>query len=82
MSGKAGVVKSFLQEAGYESILTANADAFDFEVTVIQTKKDGDDLKKLMAKDIASELEGEVEFETLNEDDAADIIIIVGTDFR
>ncbi|MDA1317173.1 MAG: LytR C-terminal domain-containing protein [bacterium] len=82
VSGKAGVVKSFLQEAGYESILTANADAFDFEVTVIQTKKDGDDLKKLMAKDIASELEGEVEFETLNEDDAADIIIIVGTDFR
>ena len=82
ISGKAGVVKSFLQEAGYENILTANAEAFDYDVTVIQTKKGADELKNTIAKDIASELEGDAKFETLDEDDAADIVIIVGTDFR
>jgi len=80
--GKAGLVKSFLQDLGYENILTANADAFDYDVTVIKTKKGTKAIKDIVAKDIASELEGNAKFETLDTNDVADVIIIVGTDFR
>ena len=80
--GKAGVVKEFLKDAGYEDILTGNAAAFDYETTVIQFKKNQEDVRDLVSKDIASELEGKAEFEILDETEAADIVIIVGTDFK
>jgi len=76
------VVKSFLNEKGYEEILTANANAFDYTTTVIQTKKADTQLQKLISQDIASELEDKPVFETLEDDDPADVVIIVGTDFR
>lgn len=80
--GKASDVKEFLREQGYEEILTGNASAFDYETTVIQTKADDEALRDLVSKDITSELEGQPEFEVLEEDSAADVVIIVGTDFR
>ena len=80
--GKAGVVKDFLKNAGYEDILTGNAATFDYETTVIQFKKDQEDVRDLVSKDIASELEDKAIFETLDETEAADIVIIVGTDFK
>ena len=80
--GKASVVKTFLKDAGYEDILTGNAAAFDYETTVIQFKKDQEDVRDLVSKDIASELEDKAEFEILDETEAADIVIIVGTDFK
>jgi len=82
IAGKAGDVKEFLREQGYEEILTANASAFDYETTVIQTKEGDEALRDLMAQDISTELEDKAEFEVLDADSAADIVIIVGTDFR
>ncbi len=82
IAGKASDVKEFLREQGYEEILTGNASAFDYETTVIQTKEGDETLRDLITDDIASELEGDVEYETLEDDDAADVVIIVGTDFR
>ncbi|PIZ66016.1 hypothetical protein CO051_02440 [Candidatus Roizmanbacteria bacterium CG_4_9_14_0_2_um_filter_39_13] len=80
--GKAGIVKDFLTDAGYEDIITANAAAFDYEITVIQFKKGQEATRDLVSEDIASEIEDKVVFETLAEDEAADIVIIVGTDFK
>lgn len=82
IAGKASDVKEFLREQGYEEILTGNASAFDYETTVIQTKEGDEALRDLVAEDITSELEAEPEFEVLDDDSAADVVIIVGTDFR
>ncbi len=82
ISGKATDVKEFFQEAGYGEILTGNADAFDYETTVVQIKEDADPaIRTYIEKDIASQVE-EPEFETLDEDEAADVVIIIGTDFK
>lgn len=82
IAGKASDVKSFLQDQGYEDILTANADSFDYETTVIQTKEGGEALRDMVAADIATEIEDKPVFEPLDEDAAADVVIVVGTDFR
>ncbi|MFA9289243.1 MAG: LytR C-terminal domain-containing protein [Weeksellaceae bacterium] len=81
ISGKASEVKEVLQEQGYEDILTGNADAFDYETTVIQVKEDSKKLQDIMTKDIVANVPAP-EFEALDEEDAADIVIIVGTDFK
>lgn len=80
--GKASTVKDFLKTVGYEDVLTGNAESFTYETTVIQFKKDQDDIKDLISKDIASEIENKLEYEILAEDEAADAVIIVGTDFK
>jgi hypothetical protein len=82
IAGKASVVKDFLNGKGYEEILTANADSFDYETTVVQIKKDQEkDLKPLLTKDLSSQV-AKPTFETLDADSAADVVIIVGTDFK
>ncbi|HRN70393.1 MAG TPA: LytR C-terminal domain-containing protein [Candidatus Woesebacteria bacterium] len=82
IAGKASDVKAFFQEKGYGEILTGNADAFDYETTVIQIKEDGDPaIRKYVEEDIASEVSSP-EFEILDEGEAADVMVIVGTDFR
>jgi len=82
VAGKAGVVKGFLKDVGYEDILTGNAPSFDYETTVIQFKKGQENVRNLVSKDIASEIEDKVAFESLDEEEAADVVIIVGTDFK
>lgn len=82
ISGKASDVKAFFQEKGYGEILTGNADAFDYETTVVQIKEDADPaIRDYIEEDITSQVETP-EFETLDEDDAADVVVIVGTDFK
>ena len=80
--GKAGVVKDFLKAVGYEDILTGNAESFDYETTVIQYKKNQESIKDFVSEDIQSEIEDTIKFEVLAEDEAADVVIIVGTDFK
>ncbi len=79
--GKANTVKEFFKSKGYEDILTGNADAFDYETTVIQIKKDNEALKDALTKDVTSQVE-KPKFEELDEDEASDVIVIVGTDFK
>lgn len=82
ISGKASDVKAFLTEKGYQEILTGNAEGFDFDKTVVQIKKDQEKkLKPLIAEDITSQVSSPT-FETLDEDEASDMVIIVGTDFK
>ena len=81
ISGKASDVKNALNEAGYQEILTGNADAFDYEQTEIQVKESSMDYYDALKEDLSDYVTlGKPE--TLDEDDAADVIIIVGTDFK
>jgi hypothetical protein len=81
ISGKATDVKAFFQEKGYGEILTGNADAFDYETTVIQIRDEDTEIREYIEEDIASQVPSP-EFETLDEDEAADVVVIVGTDFK
>ena len=58
-----------------------NADAFDYETTVVQIKKGKSEIKALIQKDIAAQAPSP-KFETLADSEAADVVIIVGTDFK
>ena len=79
--GKASEVKDLLKEKGYQEILTDNADNFDYKQTELQVKKSissssttiKNDLKDYVAKFKES---------TLAESEAADVVIIIGTDFK
>ncbi len=79
--GKASEVKDLLKEKGYQEILTDNADSFDYEQTELQVKKS----KSSVASTIKDDLKGNVSSfkeSVLSEDEAADVVIIIGTDFK
>lgn len=79
--GKASEVKDLLKEKGYQEILTGNADSFDYEQTELQVKKS----KSFFAVTIKNDLKDNVSSfkeSALSEDEAADIVIIIGTDFK
>ncbi|NTU72675.1 LytR C-terminal domain-containing protein [Candidatus Roizmanbacteria bacterium] len=80
-AGKAGVVRDFLKSKGYEQILTANADNFDYSTTVIQIKKSKQaDLAAI--KDDLSPNVSTPKVEDLPESQSADVVIIVGADYK
>lgn len=79
--GKAGDVKSVLKDLGYSDIVTDNADNFDYTQSVLQIKKSKAELSGLMKKDLQKYVASFKE-QTLDEKDPADIVIIVGTDFK
>lgn len=79
--GKAGEVRDILRDAGYSDIVTGNADAFDYEETVIQLKEASEEYFSLLQEDITEYAEVG-DFEELDEDDAADAVIIIGSDFE
>ena len=79
--GKATVVKNLLKEKGYEEILTGNADNFDYTKTEIQTKKDDKSFGELMAADI-KENSSSPKIGSLDEKEAPDVVIIIGSDFK
>lgn len=81
-AGKASDMKDALTEAGYQEIITGNAETFDFEQTVIQVKEDFEAAGDVLAEDLKDSVE-DPKIETLeDEDEASDVIIIVGTDFK
>lgn len=79
--GLASEVKETLSEAGYTEILTGNADNFDYTKTVLQVKKSAKGLTDALKKDLADSVTAP-KVETLDEDDAADAIIIIGSDLK
>jgi len=79
--GKATEVKNLLKSKGYEEILTENADSFDYKVTVIQAKESQAAAAKALAEDIKDSV-SKVKNENLPDKDAADIVIIIGSDFK
>ncbi|MFQ5451944.1 MAG: LytR C-terminal domain-containing protein [Candidatus Paceibacterota bacterium] len=83
IKGKAGEVADILKEVGYVEILTDNADSFDFTATEIQIKDDKKELLDVLIKDLEDFTKiKKKNITSLDEDDPADIIITIGTDFE
>ncbi|QQG44546.1 MAG: LytR C-terminal domain-containing protein [Candidatus Roizmanbacteria bacterium] len=80
--GKASQVKDLLTEKGYGEILTDNADNFDFETTEIEIKKSKANLAPIIKEDLKDSVTSPKITTSLDEESAADIIIIFGTDFK
>ncbi len=81
-AGKATEVRDLLKDAGYQEVLTGNADNFDYTQTVIQTKKSNKDVANMIAKDIADSADNPKIESTLSDKDASDVILIIGSDFK
>ncbi|OGK28475.1 hypothetical protein A3C28_04140 [Candidatus Roizmanbacteria bacterium RIFCSPHIGHO2_02_FULL_39_9] len=79
--GKASEVRDLLKEKGYQELLTGNADNFDYTKSELQVKKGhtaaADVLKADLKENITSFKQS-----ALNEDETADIILIIGQDFK
>jgi hypothetical protein len=80
-AGQATEVKDILKEAGYIDILTGNADNFEYKTTEIQVKKSNPELGTTMKTDLKAHVVSP-KITTLDEDSAADVIIIFGADFK
>lgn len=79
--GKATTFKELLKNKGYQEILTDNADSFDYKQTVIQAKKSSESAISAIKNDIKESV-ASPKTEELSEKDAADIVIIIGSDFK
>lgn len=80
-AGKAGEVKEILDEVGYKEIVTGNADSFDYETTVFEIKKEKNEVLEFLKEDLGDYL-SKFESKNLAEEETADVIIIVGKDFK
>lgn len=80
-AGKAGVVKDILKNKNYQEILTGNADNFDYTKTVIQVKKTKAEAYGLVQTDLKDYVTLPTQT-VLDEKEAADIIVIIGADFK
>jgi hypothetical protein len=80
--GKATTVKDDLKTAGYEEILTGNADAFDYDTTEIQVKDGKTDLGQLMKGDLKDHAASATITKLSDKETTADIIVIVGKDYK
>ncbi len=79
--GKASAVKKLFTDAGFEEVLTGNADNFDYESTVVQIKDSASGATEEV-KQILSDGTSTIKVESLDEEDASDIIVIFGSDFE
>jgi len=79
--GKASVVKDVLKEKKYVDILTGNADNFDYKTTEIQIKKEKEGLKGYIAEDLKDYVPSPI-FSELDAKESADMVIVIGQDFK
>lgn len=81
-AGKASEVRDILKEAGYQEIVTDNADNYDYIQTIIQVKKSQAGIAETIAADLKDSVPSPKIDTTLEEDDTSDVIITVGADFE
>jgi len=79
--GKAGIVKDILKKKGYQEVLTDNADNFDYTQSVFQIKKSKSQAATMVQTDLKAYVSS-FKQTVLDEKEAADVIIIVGADFK
>ena len=79
--GKASEVKDLLNKKGYLEILTDNADNFDYTESELQIKKSKNQAKSTLIKDLAENVSPFKE-SVLPETESADVVIIIGPDFK
>lgn len=81
VAGKATEVKNILKKDGYQEILTGNADNFEYKKTLIQLKENVSDAYEPI-KTIFEDYTTTLEKESLEASATADLIIIIGEDFK
>lgn len=77
--GMAGTAQEYLEGLGYQDIDTGNANAYDYEETVIAIKSDKDKYLDLITKDLTEEYTVADETEELDEDSDFDVVITIGS---
>ena len=81
VAGRASTVKDTLKEKKWGEILTGNADTFDFEKTEVQVTEDKKAAISFLKEDLADFVALE-KTSTLAADSTADVVIIIGKDFK
>jgi len=79
IKGKANELATILKEKEYSEVLTGNAESFDIKNTEIQVKESKKDAVILIKKDLGGIVEIK-KTSSLDEDEAADAIVILGLD--
>ncbi len=79
--GVAGTAKDLLTKAGFQEIVTANADNYEYETTVFQIKSKYSDAESAITEAMDGSVK-EPKIEELADDDTSDVIIILGADFE
>lgn len=79
--GKANEVKDVLKTLEYQEILTGNADSFDSEITTIRVKENREFLAEFLKKELTDYAPSAI-IESLDDEENADIVIVVGKDFK
>lgn len=82
IKGKAADLKNILKEMGYGEIITGNADNFDYKKTEINVKKDKIQARDMIKTDLKNYISSFKEGEITDKTESADVIIIIGADFR
>lgn len=81
IAGKASEMKELLIKKGYGEIITANAENFDYKITELQVKKSRSQATEMLKEDLKDYLTDFKET-VLEASEAADIVIIFGSDFK
>ena len=81
IKGKAAEVKDILKEKGYGEIITDNADNFDYKKTEIKTKREKNQAVVWLKDDLKNYITSP-KVEELKEEEIADVVIIIGADFK
>lgn len=81
IKGKAGEVRDILKEKGYGEIITGNADNFDYQKSEIKVKKEKLQAQEMLERDLKDYLSS-FKKSILDEKELADIVIILGADFK
>ncbi len=79
--GQAAEIKDLLQKAGYGEVLTGNADNFDYANSELKVKKSKPEIAALLKNDLKDHVTS-LKVTTLEEKEAADIVLIFGADFK
>lgn len=79
--GKASEVRDILKEKGYQELLTGNANNFDYTRSELQVKKSQSDVASVLKTDLKENV-ASFRQSVLDEKETADIILIIGQDFK
>lgn len=81
VKGKATEIKEILKNKGYTEIVTDNAENFYYKITEIQVKKDKAQLADMVKNDLKDYLTSP-KVTTLDDKEAADLVLIFAADFK
>lgn len=76
--GLAGTTKTYLEELGYRSIETGNADSYSYPQTTISLKEEAGNLQEQLIKDLSEKFSIASSEATFEEDSLFDVVIVLG----